>query len=64
MKTAGNIFLKIVPILVLMGVGIIATADQDKPLAVTQPAKKEVPRITFKNLSPFAIKLTDRITIN
>ncbi|MBT8366550.1 MAG: lipase family protein, partial [Deltaproteobacteria bacterium] len=52
MKTAGNIFFKIILVLVLIGGGIIAATAQDLPQAVPQPAKKDIPRITFKNLSP------------
>jgi len=52
MKTAANIFLKIIFIIVLQGGGIIAAMAQDELQAVFQPAKKEIPRITFKNLSP------------
>ena len=52
MKTAANIFLKIIFIIVFQGGGIFAAAAQDVPQAVPQPAKKEIPRITFKNLSP------------
>jgi hypothetical protein len=51
-KSAGNIFLKIIFILVLLSRGIFASLAQDEPQAVAQPAKKEIPRITFKNLSP------------
>ncbi len=52
MKTAADIFLKIIFIIVLLGGSIIATMAQDEPQAVPQPKKKEIPRITFKNLSP------------
>ena len=52
MKTAANIFLKIIFLIVFQGGGIIAAAAQDVPQAMPQPAKKEIPRITFKNLSP------------
>ena len=38
--------------LVLLSGAIIAAMAQDEPQAVPQPAKKQVPRITFKNLSP------------
>jgi triacylglycerol lipase len=51
-KTAANIFLKIIFIIVLQGDGIIAAMAQDEPQALPQSAKKEIPRITFKNLSP------------
>jgi triacylglycerol lipase len=51
-KTAANIFLKIIFIIVFQGGGIIAAMAQDAPQAMPQPAKKEIPRITFKNLSP------------
>jgi hypothetical protein len=51
-KTADNIFLKIIFILMLQGGGIIAVMAQDAPQAMPQPAEKEIPRITFKNLSP------------
>jgi triacylglycerol lipase len=51
-KTAGKIILNILFIIVLLSRSIIAAADQDKPLAMPQPKKKEIPRITFKNLSP------------
>ena len=52
MKTAGNIFLKIILIIVLMGGGIVTTMAQDEPQARLQHAKKEIPRITFKNITP------------
>jgi len=52
MKTAGKLFLKIIFITVLIGGMILPAMAQNEPQAVTQPAKKEVPRITFKNLSP------------
>jgi hypothetical protein len=51
-KTAGNIFLKIIFIIVLLGGSIIDAMAQDEPQAVPQPAKKAIPRITFQNLSP------------
>ena len=52
MKTAGNIFIKIILVLVLIGGGIVTAMAQDEPQALPQSAKKEIPRITFKNLSP------------
>ena len=52
MKTAANIFLKILFIIVLLSGGIIAAMAQDESQARLQPAKKEIPRITFKNISP------------
>jgi hypothetical protein len=52
MKTAAHKFLKIISITVFIGVRIIPAMAQDEPRAMPQPAKKEVPRITFKNLTP------------
>ena len=52
MKTAANIFLKIIFIIVLQGGGIITAMAQDELQTMPQSAKKEIPRITFKNLSP------------
>ena len=52
MKTAGNIFLKIIFIIALLGGSTIAAMAQDEPQAVPHPTKKEIPRITFQNLSP------------
>ena len=52
MKTAGNIILKSLFIVVLLSRGIFAAMAQDVPPAMPQPTKKEIPRITFKNLSP------------
>ncbi|MGB5749188.1 MAG: lipase family protein [Desulfobacterales bacterium] len=43
---------KIIFILVLLSGGIIAAMAQNEPHEVPQLAKKEVPRVTFKNLSP------------
>jgi len=37
---------------VLLSGGIIAAMAQDETQTMPQPAKKEIPRITFKNLSP------------
>jgi hypothetical protein len=51
-KTAANIFLNVIFIIVLQGGSIIAAMAQDEPQALPQSAKKEIPRITFKNLSP------------
>ena len=36
----------------LLGRSIFTAMAQDQPQTVPQPAKKEIPRITFKNLSP------------
>jgi len=52
MNTAGNISLKIILITVIICGSPIAVMAQDEPLSVPQPAKKEIPRITFMNLSP------------
>jgi len=52
MKTANNIFLKIIFITVFIGGRIFPAMAQNEPQGVPQPVKKEVPRITFKNLSP------------
>ena len=52
MKTAANIFLNVIFIIVLQGGSIIAAMAQHEPQALPQSAKKEIPRITFKNLSP------------
>ena len=51
-KTAGNIILNSLFITVLLSRGIIAAMAQEVPQAIPQPAKKEIPRITFKSLSP------------
>ena len=52
MKTVNNIFLKILVITLFIVGRIIPAMAQDEPHEVPQPAKKEVPRITFTNLSP------------
>ena len=52
MKTVANIFLKIIFIITFLAVSIFAAMAQDEPQALPQSAKKEIPRITFKNLSP------------
>ena len=51
-KTTGNIILKSLFILVLLGKSIFAAMAQDELKTMSQPTKKEIPRITFKNLSP------------
>lgn len=52
MKTARNLFIKMIFLIVLLGGSIIVAMAQDEPQALPQPAKKDIPRITFKNLSP------------
>ena len=52
MNTAGNISLKIILITVILCGSIIVIMAQDEPLSVPPPAKKELPWITFMNLSP------------
>jgi hypothetical protein len=51
-EAAGKIILNILFIIALLSRSIFAAMAQDEPQAVPQPAKKEIPRITFKNLSP------------
>ena len=51
-KTAGKRILNILFIIVLLGMSIITAPAQDKAQARPQPPKKEIPRITFKNLFP------------
>jgi triacylglycerol lipase len=52
MKAAGNIFFKMTIVIVFL-VGSVTTAvSRDGAEGVTQPPKKKVPVITFKNLSP------------
>jgi hypothetical protein len=51
-KTAGKIILDIFFILSLLSRSSVAAAAQDNLQAVAQPAKKEIPRITFKNFPP------------
>ena len=52
MKTAFKITLKILFIIVLLDGGIVTTMAQDEPQTLPQPAKKEIPLITFKNITP------------
>jgi hypothetical protein len=51
-KATGKIILNILFIIVLLNRSIIAATAQDVSQAMPQPTKKEIPRITFKNLSP------------
>jgi triacylglycerol lipase len=51
-KTAFKIILKILFIIVLLDGSIATTMAQDEPQTLPQPAKKEIPLITFKNLAP------------
>jgi hypothetical protein len=51
-KATGKIILNILFIIVLLSSSILAGLAQDLPQTMPQPAKKDIPRITFKNLSP------------
>ncbi len=52
MKTSGKIIAEILFIIVLLSCSNIAAAAQDNLQTVPHPVKKDIPRITFKNLSP------------
>lgn len=52
MKTAGNIFRTIILAMVLLWGSVLLTMSQEMPPAAQQPVKKEVPLISFRNLSP------------
>ena len=52
MKTTTHIFLKIIFVIVLLNSSFLSAMAQDLPQTMPQPAKKDIPRITFKNLSP------------
>ena len=52
MKAANNIFFKISLITAILNGSILAVLSQVEPQVVAQPAKKQVPIITYKNLSP------------
>ncbi len=52
MKKAGSKILIMVFIMVVLDANIIAAGAQDGPQTVPPPVKKEIPRITFQNLSP------------
>lgn len=52
MKTTGKILLQVFLIMVLLGWSIGDAMALDEPQTGSPPAKKEIPRITFKNLSP------------
>ena len=52
MKTAGKILLKVLFLSLLLGSRIFVAMAQDALQTVPKSAKKEIPRITFKNLSP------------
>jgi len=51
-KTAGRNLLRMIFIIVLLNGNILAVESQDSPQAPLPFEKKQVPRITFKNLSP------------
>ncbi len=52
MKAAGTLFLRLIFITVFLFGGIISAADRNEPQEVPNPRKKEIPRITLKNISP------------
>jgi hypothetical protein len=51
-KTAHNIFFSIILFIGFLGGATISAMSQDEAQQLTQPGTKEIPRITFKNLSP------------
>lgn len=52
MKAACTLFLRLIFITVFLFGGIISAADRNEPQEVPNPRKKEIPRITLKNISP------------
>jgi len=52
MKTSVSIFFKIICIIVFSGSGFMAAKARDNQQSMPPLAKREIPEITFKNLSP------------
>jgi len=52
LKTAHNIFFSIIFAMGFLGGATVNAMNQDETQQVRQPGKKEIPKITFKNLSP------------
>jgi len=52
LKTVHNIFFSIIFAMGFLGGATVNAMNQDETQQVTQPGKKEIPKITFKNLSP------------
>ena len=54
LKATSILFFNLIFITVLLFCGLISAADRDEPREVPNPRKKEIPRITLKNISsPF-----------